>query len=97
VIDAIYVVAFLLVGTIAVTWTIGRVVERLREPLSLVRLVVSRACSGAIFLVVAAEAAAQGGFWWLLVPLVALPGLWNLAVAAGVVWAERREEPNGSA
>jgi hypothetical protein len=94
--DANYVIGAVMVGTLVITWTLGRVVERLREPLSVVNAVVFRTCFGLVLALVAAQAAVQGGFWLLLVPALALLGLWNFALTAGLIWAWTTEEASGS-
>ena len=94
--DAFYVIALFVIGTFVVTWTLGRVVTRLREPLNVVGNLVGRVGAGVVLVLVAAEAAAHGGLWLVAVPVLLLPALWNFVLTAVVIWAWRREEPSCS-
>jgi len=84
--DANYAIAAVMVGTTLVTWTLGRVVGRLQDPLALVRLIVIRVCIGLICAIVTAQAAVAGGLWLLLTPVVGLLALFSFALAGGYIW-----------
>ena len=94
--DVIYVIAGVMVGTVLVTWTLGRFVERLREPLSVVSALVVRAGTGLVFALVAVEAALHGGYALIVGPLLGLLALWNFVLIAGMAWVWARGEPDGS-
>jgi hypothetical protein len=52
---------------------------------------------GVLLALVATDAAMQGGFWWLPVPVVGVLALWNFALSAGIIWAWASEEPSARA
>lgn len=75
-----------MVGTIVITWTLGRIFGRLHDALVIVQVIVIRVCLGLILAIVTAQAAQAGGFWLLLTPVTALLALFSFALAAGFVW-----------
>jgi hypothetical protein len=95
--DASYVVAAAIVGALLLTWTLGRIVERLHDPLALVSQLVQRVGVSVIFCFVAAQAATQGGFWLILVPVLGLLALFGFGLSAGIVWVWARHGLNDSA
>jgi hypothetical protein len=100
--DAIYVVGAVMVVVFVVTWTLGKLVERIREPFGALSAVVMRAGTGLLFGLVAAEAAMSGGYAWIAVAATVPLALWNLTLAAGMirVWATEdlveTSEPDGA-
>ena len=83
--DASYAIAAVMVGTIVITWALGRVFGGLRDPLAVVRVIVIRVCTGLILAIVAAQAVLAGGFWLLLAPVCGLLALFSFAMAAVIV------------
>jgi hypothetical protein len=66
--DADYAIAAVMVGTIVITWTLGRIFGSLHEPLAVVQMIVIRVCIGLIFATITAQALLAGGLWLLLTP-----------------------------
>jgi mannose/fructose/N-acetylgalactosamine-specific phosphotransferase system component IIC len=95
--DASYVIAVVVLATLVVTWVLGRLVERLREPLGVVAGLVTRVGVGVILVLVAARAVTDGGFWLALVPVLLVLALWDFAVTAAIIWAWASQEPSQSA
>ena len=94
--DAYLVAALIVIGTLGVTWTLGRVVERRRETFYLVGNLVVRVVIGVVLVLVAAEAAAKGGLWWAVAIGVLPLALWDFVFTGAVIWAWAHEEPGGS-
>ncbi len=88
--DANYAICAVLVGTIVVTWTLGRFMKRFREPLGVLNAIVIRLCLGLLAALGTAQAAIRGGYWLLLVPVLALLALSSFALAAVLIWAWTR-------
>jgi hypothetical protein len=84
--DAMYVVGAVMVVVFVVTWTLGKLVERIEEPLFALSGVVMRAGTGLLCGLVAAEAAVSGGYAWIAVAATVPLALWNLTLAAGMIW-----------
>ena len=92
--EAGYITAVIVFGTFGVTWTLGRIVERWREPLGVVGGLVTRCGLGVLLVLTAVGALSHGGYWLALVPLVLVPALWNFVITAGIIWAWPGEEPS---
>ena len=90
--DADYAIAAVMVGTVLITWTLGRIFESLRVTLAVVQMTVIRVCVGLIFAIITAQAVRAGGLWLLLTPVFGLLALFSLGLAAGFVWAWARGE-----
>ena len=88
--DANYAIAAVMVGTIVITWMLGRIFGGLHDPLAVVRVIVIRVCLGLILAIVAAQAVLAGGFWLLLAAVCGLLALFSFAMAAVIVWGWRR-------
>jgi hypothetical protein len=83
-----------MLGAFLLTWILGRIVEAIREPLAIVGGLVTRVGLGILLVLVAVDAARHGGFWWLLVPVVPAPELFNFGLSAAIVWAWAHEKPS---
>jgi uncharacterized membrane protein len=94
--DAYYITGFVIFGALLASWTLGRIFDGMREPLAIAGGLIVRIGLGVLLTLVAVDAARHGGFWWLLVPVVGVPALWNFALSAGIIWAWAREEPDAS-
>jgi len=91
--DAYYITGLVMLGTVLVTWALGRMFGSIREPLGVVSALVVRVGLGLVLALTAADAAMHGGFWWLLVPVVGMLALWNFVLTGGIMWAWASEEP----
>jgi len=81
-----YVVGAVMVAVFVVTWTLGKLVERIEGPLFALCAVVMRAGAGLLFGLVAAEAAVRGGYAWIVVAGTVPFALGYLTVAGGMIW-----------
>ncbi len=92
--DAYYITGMVILGAFLFTWILGRIVKAIREPLEIVGGLVVRVGLGVLLVLVAIDAAARGGFWWLLVPVAGVPALWNFALSVWLIWAWAHEKPS---
>lgn len=76
-----------MVGTIVITWALGRIFGGLHDPLALMRVIVIRVCFGLILAIVTAQAVLAGGFWLLL---AAVCGLLALFRRSYIRWGSAR-------
>ena len=81
-----------MVGTVVITWALGRIFGGLHDPLAVVRVIVIRVCLGLILAIVTAQAVLAGGFWLLLAAVCGLLALFSFAMAAVTVWGWTRGE-----
>jgi len=84
--NATYVIGAVMLGTFAVTWVVGRLVERLHDVLTAISAVVVRACLAALFALFAARAAMRGGYAWIEASILGLFALWSIGVTAAMIW-----------
>jgi hypothetical protein len=83
---ASYVTALVVIGAVVVTWPLGLLIDRIREPLAVVRILAVRVGVGVILVLTAARAAIVGGLWLVVVPVAGVLALWSFVVAAGIIW-----------
>jgi hypothetical protein len=84
--DAYFAIGAVMLATIPVRWSLGRMVEHLDLPLAAVQAIVVRVCTGLIFALVTAQAVTAGGLWLLLLPVFVLLALFSFALAGGFIW-----------
>ncbi|HZS30906.1 MAG TPA: hypothetical protein VFA37_06580 [Gaiellaceae bacterium] len=89
--DAYFAIGAIMLATIGITWSLGRVVEHLDRPLAALQAIVVRVCIGLLFALVTAQAVAAGGFWLLLLPVSVLLSLFSFGLAGGFVWLWMRD------
>jgi hypothetical protein len=89
--DAILIIAAVMLGTIAVTWTAGRLIKRARDLLTAMGAVTVRACLVVLFALLAVGAARRGGYAWIEASIFGLFTLWSVAALTAMIWVWVRE------
>lgn len=84
--DAYFALGAVMLATIAMTWLLGRLVERVEPLLRAVQVIVVRTCIGLIFTLVTAQAVGAGGLWLLLLPVSVLLSLFSFVLAGGIIF-----------
>ncbi|HEX5173182.1 MAG TPA: hypothetical protein VFV91_03460 [Gaiellaceae bacterium] len=84
--DAYLAIGAVMLATIGIRVVLGRVIERLDDPLATLQVIVVRACTGLAFALVAVETVTAGGLWLLLLPVSIVLALFSFALAGGVIW-----------
>jgi len=89
--DAYFAIGAVMLATILVRWSLGRMVEHLDLPLAALQAIVVRVCYGLICALFTAQAVTAGGLWLLLLPVFVLLALFSFALAGGFIWLWARD------
>lgn len=89
--DAYFAIGAVILATILVRWSLGRMVEHLDLPLAAAQAIVVRVCYGLICALLTAQAVTAGGLWLLLLPVFVLLALFSFALAGGFIWLWARD------
>jgi len=84
--DAYFAIGAVMLATIAVRWSLGRMVEHLDLPLAAAQVIVVRVCTGLICALATAQAVTAGGLWLLVLPVFVLLAPFSFALAGGFIW-----------
>jgi hypothetical protein len=84
--DAYFAIGAVMLATIPLRWSLGRMFEHLDPLLAALQAIVVRVCTGLVLALVTAQAVTAGGLWLLLLPVFVLLALFSFALAGGFIW-----------